>query len=222
MFGPASVHTRATTPSHRVPWTFAFNLHNNGPCMQTSLLSSLLLVCTSVFTGAPRQGLSHRHLAITLRHVHESNRQSVTQSDKETPARECKNDCVLRGHLGLLRNSSRLPLPVKTWSQPKSLLGRHEVLQPSAYRPLHLHFAPPASLVSVCHSLLFSAWIMVHGSLHSQYTTASLQLGKGKPRVESQFPTDNMPVTCSSRPISTVGTSGDGILFCYGRLLPRI
>lgn len=63
---------------------------------------------------------------------------------------------------------------------------------------------------------------MVHGSLHSQYTTASLQLGKGKPRVESQFPTDNMPVTCSSRPISTVGTSGDGILFCFGRLLSRI
>lgn len=54
------------------------------------------------------------------------------------------------------------------------------------------------------------------------YTTASLQLGKEKSRVESQFPTENMPVTCSSRPISTVGTPGDGILFCYGRLLPRI
>lgn len=101
-------------------------------------------------------------------------------------------------------------------------LAGKRYFQPSAQPPLHLHSAPPASLVAVYHSLFCLAWIMVRGSLHSQDTTASLQLGKEKNRVESQFPTENMPVTCSSRPISTVGTSGDGILFCYGRLLPRI
>lgn len=110
--------------------------------------------------------------------------------------------------------SKRGPAEVTSWPGTR-------YFQPSAQQPLHLHSAPPASLVSVYHSLFLLAWIMVRGSLHLRDTTASLQLGEEKNRVESQFPTENMPVTCSCRPISTVGTSGDGILFCYGRLLLR-
>lgn len=50
-------------------------------------------------------------------------KQAGRQSDKETPARECRNDCVLRGHLGLLRNSPRLPVSVKTWPSKSHFLA---------------------------------------------------------------------------------------------------
>lgn len=158
--------------------------------------------------------------------VNQTGTQMRSQTVRETPARECTNDCVLRRHLGLLRNSLR-PSACENVAQPK-VTSRPAQGNMYYCSTTSCTITPALALCTTCKprlclSLPLSS--LLHGSwsapCYTQHATASLQLGQEKSRVESQFPTENMPVACSSRPISTVGTSGDGILFCYARRRPR-
>lgn len=173
--------------------------------------SSLLLVCASVFTRATPETSF-----LNLRHVRESNRQAgqaVRQSDKETPARECSNDCVLHSNLGRLRKSLFVSLSAcQNVAQPKSLLGRHEVLQPSAQPPLHLHSAPTCK-PRLCLSLSLS--LFLHGSWSmAVYTYRTLQLHCSLERKNPGSSRNSPPRTClslaapdPSRPLVRLGTA---------------
>lgn len=220
--GPASVHTGTTTSSHRVCARLEYLLICITMC--TSLLytrcSHLLLVCAFLSTRAPGIFVTALGDYSSLKFTNQTGRQAVSQAVRRT------RDSFPRGNAAMTASCTVISGSFGPSASSCQKCGPAKVTSWAAQGHFHSATTPALQLCTTCKprrclslTLFFSAWIMVHGSIHG---TDSLQLGKGKNRVESQFPTDTMPVTCSPRPISTVGTPGDGILFCYGRLLPCI
>jgi hypothetical protein len=171
--GPASVHTRRyrIVASRGVPSVGStFNLHNNG-CVLCSL-SPLNCVCASLCTRAP--GIFATALG---EHISPSDRYLATWSD-----------AGMTTYYAVISDASATFWQAERQAQV-CFLGQHKVTSPfcncSDTQTLH---TPPVSLVAVCDPL-YSTW---HGSWSMAQCThgaGSLQLAKGKNRVESQFPT---------------------------------
>lgn len=155
--GPASVHTGTTTSSHRVCARLGYLLICTTMC--TSLLytrcSHLLLVCAFLSTRAPGIFVTALSDYSSLKFTNQTGRQSGSQTDgQEIPARECSNDCVLHGHLGLFR--AIIFVLSKMWSSQSyfSLAGTRSLSLFCNHPCTPILHHLQASSLSVTHSLL--------------------------------------------------------------------
>lgn len=167
---------------------------------------------------APRQQLLSHRLSGDYSFATFANQTSrqARQSDKETPARECRNDCVLHSHLGRLRNSNSLsstsiPLPVKTWPSRSHFLAGMRYFNLLHNHPCTctLHHLQASSLpVTISFSFLHGSWCM------ALYTYRTLQLHCSLERKNPGSSRNSPPRTClspaapdPSRPLVRLGTA---------------